>query len=102
MNTVSVSFNRFVEPGLGNNDKIQLELVSPQATARTLIALLLEQCGERLASYFGSGDDSCRPKKGLWIFINDKQVADIDATIENDGNGDISMLLIHTKAVVGG
>ena len=102
MHTVSVSFNRFVEPGLGNDDKIQLELASPQATARTLIALLLEQCGERLGSYFGAAGDSCKPKKGLWIFINDKQVADIDATIENDGNGGIRMLLMHTKAVVGG
>lgn len=101
---VHVRFSRFPDIGLGEGRDPGLRLrVSPDGlTTRSLIERLRARPGLRLTSVFGVGADVCKPAKGVFVFVDDRQIDDIDAAIPPARKGHLEVTVVRVKAFPGG
>lgn len=101
---VHVRFSRCPDIGLGEtrDSGLHVQVSSQGLTARTLIERLRAEPGLYLSSLFGAGADVCKPAKGVFLFVNDRQVADIDAAIPAVNEGRLEMTVVRVQALPGG
>lgn len=104
MVSVRVKFSRFSDIGLGKgrDPELQLPVSADGLTMRSVIEHLRTQPRLHLEGIFGLGADSCQPASGVFIFVDDRQVDDIDAHIAPARKGQLEVAIVRLQAFAGG